>query len=133
MQYILGHRFIDVLGSLSKVFSIQPSTKYEELISHSSRELDLKAWARTAEQMSLAVKTFEQLEPHTVEAIKCFSKLPQEQTHKYEKFRNLERRIDELERASRAFERRVKELDRIRDSGCYIEHGKSSRQRATID
>lgn len=119
MQYALKHRFSDVLSSLSKIFAVQPSSNYEELVSRSSRELNLKAWAKTAEQMSVAMKAFERLDPQTIEAAQHFAKLSQEQAQEYEKLRDLAKQASEFERASRQFERQIQ---RLRDSKCSVEY-----------
>lgn len=131
MQHVLGHRFSDVLGSLSRIFTVQPSSNYGELLSRSSKEVELKAWVKTVEQMRSAIQSFERVNPQTVEMAQAFSKLTQEQVHAHEKYRAIAGRIEELERASRKFEQRIEQIDRLRESRFCVEHdqkrGDSSR------
>lgn len=63
MKSRLKSRALGVLRVLPGIYQLQPQTDYQALISHSSGELMLKAWERTAEQMSTATRQFEERYP----------------------------------------------------------------------
>lgn len=51
MKLLSGRRAAGVLQALPNVFTLQPSTNYQKLISHSTTELSQKIRAKTERQM----------------------------------------------------------------------------------
>ncbi|EJC65801.1 hypothetical protein QWA_03045 [Alcaligenes faecalis subsp. faecalis NCIB 8687] len=101
MKYSSIHKKVSgVLSSLPDVYSIQPTTNYQEIVSHFADNLMLKAWARTADQLNLAVRSFEQREPEIAERIRQFHELSEDQQRISSRFASLARRAEELQRAS---------------------------------
>lgn len=63
MKFTLKSRFLKVLRTLPDIYQLQPETDYQALISHSQREVTLKAWRRTGKQMRTATRHFEERHP----------------------------------------------------------------------
>lgn len=128
----LHKRVWNLLSSLPDVYSLQPTTNYYELVSNAGENLTLRAWARTAEQLSSAVRDFEQREPEIAERLREYYKLNEEQRLNSAKFAALTRRAEELQRASRLLDEQfraavIKHEDDVRSS----EPGLSSSRRAS--
>ena len=63
MKITLKNRLLKVLRVLPGIYQLQPETDYQALISHSPREITLKAWKRTGKQMRAATRHFEERHP----------------------------------------------------------------------
>lgn len=69
MKSTLHGRLGRIIKALPDVYTIQPSTDYQRLISHSSTELNAKAWGRTAAQMRRAIEHFNERRPDVREQL----------------------------------------------------------------
>ena len=105
MKYSSLHKKVSgVLRSLPDVYSLQPTTNYHELVSNAGDNLMLKAWVLTAEQLSSAVRDFEQREPEIAERLRDYYELSEGQRRNTARFAPLVRRAEELQRANRLLE-----------------------------
>lgn len=58
------NRIGDVLSQLPDVYTIMPTSNYQDGISHSASELTAKAWGRTNEQMRVVIESFDIKNPN---------------------------------------------------------------------
>src|SRR5690606_7143437 len=63
MKFVLKYQVGRLVDTLPDIYTLQPASDYQALISHSTAELTAKAWGRTGAQMRKAIRRFDERNP----------------------------------------------------------------------